>query len=154
MGIGIGSGASMLSDNLAHLRRLKGYSQEQVAEYVGASRQAVAKWENGDSQPDIPHCAKLAKLFGVTLDDLVNYSDEANGYPIPPKGKHIFGMVTVGERGQIVIPKEARTIFGIEPGTRLLVGGDEEQRGLALMRQEDMVSIMHAMSDVLLKEQR
>ena len=43
-----------------------------------------------------------------------------------PKGKHIFGTVKVGEKGQIVIPKEARELFGISPGDTLLVLGDEE----------------------------
>ena len=43
-----------------------------------------------------------------------------------PKGKHIFGTVKVGEKGQIVIPKEARTLFNINPGDTLLVLGDEE----------------------------
>ena len=43
-----------------------------------------------------------------------------------PKGKHIFGTARVGERGQIVIPKEARAFFGIRPGDTLLILGDEE----------------------------
>jgi AbrB family looped-hinge helix DNA binding protein len=42
------------------------------------------------------------------------------------KGYHIFGTAKVGERGQIVIPKEARTLFGIEPGDTLLILGDEK----------------------------
>lgn len=42
------------------------------------------------------------------------------------KGYHIFGTAKVGERGQIVIPKEARTVFGIEPGDTLLILGDEK----------------------------
>ncbi|MBO5976639.1 MAG: AbrB/MazE/SpoVT family DNA-binding domain-containing protein [Oscillospiraceae bacterium] len=41
-------------------------------------------------------------------------------------GKHIFGTVKVGEKGQIVIPKDAREIFGISPGDTLLVLGDEK----------------------------
>ena len=49
-----------------------------------------------------------------------------------PKGKHIFGTVKVGERGQIVIPKEARELFDINPGDTLLVLGDEEQ-GIAVV---------------------
>ena len=49
-----------------------------------------------------------------------------------PKGKHIFGTVTVGTKGQIVIPKKARDVFGIEPGDALLLVGDEEQ-GLAIV---------------------
>lgn len=42
------------------------------------------------------------------------------------RGRHIFGTARVGERGQIVIPKEAREVFGIAPGDTLLVLGDEE----------------------------
>ena len=42
------------------------------------------------------------------------------------RDRHIFGTVKVGEKGQIVIPKEARTVFGIRPGDTLLVLGDEK----------------------------
>ncbi len=42
-----------------------------------------------------------------------------------PKGKHIFGTAKVGEKGQIVIPKEARDLFGIKPGDTLLILGDD-----------------------------
>ena len=42
-----------------------------------------------------------------------------------PKGKHLFGTAKVGEKGQIVIPKEARELFGIKPGDTLLILGDE-----------------------------
>ena len=44
-----------------------------------------------------------------------------------PKGKHIFGTVKVGEKGQIVIPKEAREKYGIKAGDTLLVLGDDAQ---------------------------
>lgn len=54
-----------------------------------------------------------------------------------PKGKHIFGTVKVGERGQIVIPKEARELFHIKPGDTLLVLGDEEQ-GIAISKADVM----------------
>lgn len=53
------------------------------------------------------------------------------------KGQHIFGTVKVGERGQIVIPKEAREIFDIKAGDTLLVLGDEEQ-GLAIVKADVM----------------
>lgn len=52
-----------------------------------------------------------------------------------PKGKHIFGTVKVGEKGQIVIPKEARQVFGLSPGDSLLVLGDEEN-GIVLAKTE------------------
>ena len=48
-----------------------------------------------------------------------------------PKGKYMFGTVKVGEKGQIVIPKEAREVFGIQPGDTLLLLGDTE-RGIAI----------------------
>jgi AbrB family looped-hinge helix DNA binding protein len=53
------------------------------------------------------------------------------------KGKYIFGTVKVGERGQIVIPKEARDTFGINPGDDLLVLGDI-QKGLAITKMDLM----------------
>ena len=57
-----------------------------------------------------------------------------------PKGKHIFGTVRVGERGQIVIPKEARELFDICPGDTLLVLGDEEQ-GIAVVKADVMEEV-------------
>jgi len=48
------------------------------------------------------------------------------------KGKHMFGMVTVGDKGQIVIPVRARRVFHINPGDQLMVLGDEGQ-GIALV---------------------
>jgi len=56
------------------------------------------------------------------------------------EGKHIFGMVKVGERGQIVIPKEAREIFSIKPGDSLMLAGDESQ-GLAIITNETIKKI-------------
>jgi AbrB family looped-hinge helix DNA binding protein len=58
--------------------------------------------------------------------------------------KHIFGTVKVGERGQIVIPKEAREIFDIKPGDTLMVLGDEEH-GLAVVKAEKFRRIAEEM---------
>jgi AbrB family looped-hinge helix DNA binding protein len=57
--------------------------------------------------------------------------------PRREKTKHIFGSVKVGERGQVVIPKEAREIFDIKPGDILLVLGDVE-RGIALVKADTL----------------
>ena len=54
-----------------------------------------------------------------------------------PPGKHLFGTVKVGEKGQIVIPKEAREHFGIHSGDTLLVLGDDKS-GLIITRPEVM----------------
>lgn len=125
----------MIAENLAFLRRTHGFSQEQVADRVGVSRQAVAKWEAGETTPDLANSMALAELYGVRLDDLVRHDSAQKGYAVPSKGKHVFGPVTVGERGQIVIPKRAREIFSIQPGDSLMVLGDEEQ-GIALLKTE------------------
>ena len=55
--------------------------------------------------------------------------------PIPPKGKHLFGVVRVGENGQIVMPAQARKVFYINPGDNLIVLGDESQ-GIAIVKQQ------------------
>ena len=52
-----------------------------------------------------------------------------------PKGRHVFGTARVGERGQIVIPKEARVMFGLEPGDTLLILGSEDS-GLVVSKPE------------------
>lgn len=51
------------------------------------------------------------------------------------RGRHIFGTAKVGERGQLVIPKEAREVFGIRPGDTLLILGDEEN-GILVTKPE------------------
>ena len=55
-------------------------------------------------------------------------------------GKHMFGTVKVGERGQIVIPKEARELFGIQPGELLMVMGDENMGMIGIMNADQMKS--------------
>ena len=57
-----------------------------------------------------------------------------------PKGKHVFGTVKIGEKGQIVIPKEARQVFGLSPGDSLLVLGDGEN-GIVLAKAEVLNSV-------------
>lgn len=137
----------MINENLLTLRKLHNYSQEQVAEMINVSRQAVAKWESGETTPDITNCAALAKLYNVTVDDLINFSEKNDlGLPIPPKGKHLFGTVTIGERGQIVIPVKARKVFNLKPGDSLIVLGDEEQ-GIALVKAGVVMSFLNAINE-------
>lgn len=52
------------------------------------------------------------------------------------EGKYMFGVVKVGERGQIVIPAEARKVFNIKAGDALLVLGDTKKGGMALVKTE------------------
>lgn len=133
----------MISKNLLNLRKMNGYSQEEVASRIGVSRQTLAKWENGESVPDVMFSSKLAEIYDVSLDDLVNFDSEQMDVQImSPKGKYLFGTVTVGERGQIVIPKKARRIFDIKPGDDLLLLGDIEQ-GLALTKTDFFMEVVN-----------
>lgn len=130
----------MFRDNLVKMRKLRRLTQEDIAERLDVTRQTVAKWEAGETVPDLDRCRMLADLFGVSLDDLANYeSEDSLGLGLPPKGKHLFGVVTVGDKGQIVIPAKARKMFGIAAGDRLVVLGDEEQ-GLAILKEERILA--------------
>ena len=128
------------AENLIELRKYHNYSQEELAEMIGVSRQTMSKYETGESLPDIEKCKCLANAFGVTVDDLISYDkDDADnlGMGVPPKGKHIFGMVKVGDKGQIVIPAKARKIFDIQPGDNLIVLGDAEEINRAQVLADD-----------------
>ena len=123
----------MLKENLVMLRNIRGFSQEQIAEKIGISRQAYAKWESGATIPDIEKCSLLADVYGVSVDSLIK-EEKVEGLgtlPPAPAGKYIWGTVTVNDRGQIVIPKDARDKYDITGGTRLIVAGDEV--GIALI---------------------
>ena len=61
----------MLSQRIAALRKRQGLSQEQLAEQVGVSRQAVSKWETGAAAPEFDKLAVLSACLGVSVDELV-----------------------------------------------------------------------------------
>uniref|UniRef100_UPI003FEE8B5B helix-turn-helix domain-containing protein n=1 Tax=Roseburia sp. TaxID=2049040 RepID=UPI003FEE8B5B len=133
----------MFQENLIALRKMHNISQEELAEKVGVSRQTLSKYETGESIPDIEKTKAIADAFGVSLDDLVNYNPEENkGLGIPPKGKHMFGVVKVGDKGQIVIPARARKIFDIQPGDNLIVLGDEGQ-GIAIIKEKGLMNLLN-----------
>ncbi len=61
-----------IAQRLADMRRQKGYSQEELASNLGLSRQAVSKWERAESSPDTGNLVALAKLYDITLDELLS----------------------------------------------------------------------------------
>ena len=62
----------MIHDKLCALRRRAGLSQQEVARTIGVSRQTISNWELGQGSPALDKAAELCRLYGVTLDDLVN----------------------------------------------------------------------------------
>lgn len=134
----------MFKDNLVSLRKVHGYSQDELADKIGVSRQTLSKYETGESYPDIEKCRLLAEIFETTIDDLVNYDRNESdnlGLGVPPRGKHIFGMVKVGDKGQIVIPAKARKLFDINPGDNLIVLGDEGH-GIAIIKEKNLIELL------------
>ena len=122
---------------IAHKRREQNLMQEQLAQQLGVSNKTISKWENGETIPDIEKCDRLAKFYGVSIDALIHQDEEvgkAREAPAPV-GKHLWGTVAMGAKGQIVIPKAARDTFHLSEGNRLVVLGDEEQ-GIALIKAE------------------
>jgi len=129
----------MLNNNIKKFRKSKKLTQEQVAEKLNVSRQTVSKWESGETIPDIYNCCELAKLYEITVDDLINEQKFSN---INPKGKYIFGLVKIDENNKIIIPKKARKVFGLSKGDRLLMLGDEES-GIALVKSKNLFEFAH-----------
>lgn len=120
-------------NQLKLMRTRMGMTQEEVAEQVGVSRQAVAKWEKGESLPDIESCVHLADLFGVPLDMLVRGLKEE----IQRDGsQQMFGCVKMNDKGQITLPVQLREAFGMKPGCMVLLLADTE-RGIALVNMGD-----------------
>ena len=130
----------MICENIQILRKKRNLTQEALAELVGVTRQTIAKWESGESTPDLALAGNLSAALDVTLDELVEAPrEELEDDSL--KGKHMFGVVTVGEKGQIVIPVRARRMFGIAPGSQLMILGEEgtgrEQIARALYLQSE-----------------
>ena len=138
----------MIGKNLQKLRKQRNLTQEALAEKIGVARQTIAKWETEESTPDLDMSGRLASVLEVSLDDLVNApEDELDSRP-GMRGKHMFGVVTVGDKGQIVIPVRARRVFNINPGDQLMVLGDENS-GLALVNAEFFMAIAEGIKNGL-----
>lgn len=126
----------MIGMNIRVLRKRHKLSQEQLAEKVNVSRQTIAKWENGEALPDICKCKILGDIFQVTVDQLSRNMNEDEANQISPKGKQFFGVVKVGERGQIIIPKQAREMYQIHAGDKLVVLGEDATKGIAVLKSD------------------
>lgn len=131
----------MISMNIRILRKRAGLTQELLAEKVDVSRQTVAKWETGEALPNICTCQKIGTIFEVTLEQLSSDMTETEVKELPPKGKQFFGVVKVGERGQVVIPKQARDTYHIQAGDKLVVLGEDATKGLAMLKSDGFLEL-------------
>lgn len=74
-----------LPDKLAFLRKAKGLCQQELADEMNVSRQAVSKWESGNVMPSLDNLIYLSKLYGVTIDSLIDDSQDLPPEPAPPE---------------------------------------------------------------------
>ena len=123
-----------IADNLNLMRQKSGYSLEALAEIISVSRQTIAKWELGDSYPDLMNCMKLASLYKVSLDELVNKPmREIQNSDFLSLDNKIGGVIDVSEEGTIRIPVTVLEMFDIHPGEKVLLLADKKQ-GIALIK--------------------
>ena len=66
------------NEKLLSLRKNAGMSQDALAEKLGVTRQAVSKWEQGPAMPETKSIVQIAQVFGVTVDELVEYTPQEN----------------------------------------------------------------------------
>lgn len=123
-----------IAENLRIMRQKYGYTLESLAEIISVSRQTVAKWESGDSHPDILNCIKLANLYKVSLDELVNkplHAVQKNDFA--PENGRICGVLDVSDEGTVTLPEPVMDMFDIGGGDKVLLLADKNQ-GLALVK--------------------
>lgn len=130
--------------NLRRLRQANRLTIEEVADRVGVSRQAIAKWEKGASLPDIINCATLAELYEVPVDELLFIDAQDDQPATAPTRKRFFGTLTVNNNGSLQLPAQARTAYNIRDGAHLTLLGNEV--GLALVPEH---TFMGPLKDML-----
>lgn len=123
-----------IADNLKLLRYRSGYTLEAIAEIISVSRQSVAKWESGDSVPDIVNCVKLASLYKISLDELVNKPlTDAVSSDFSASGGRVCGVIDISQEGTVRLPDSVMALFDLHPGGKVLLLADQKQ-GLALVK--------------------
>ena len=100
-----------IADRLIKLRKKHGLSQEELADKLGLSRQAVSKWERAEASPDTDNLICLAKLYGVSLDELLSTDDDVETIvkeQVKPEAKEEKGdsIVLTDNDGSKVIIKD------------------------------------------------
>lgn len=121
-----------MKDQLKKLRIMNKMTQEELAEKMNVSRQSVAKWESGESVPDMVKCNELAKIFQLEIEDIANiFIPERESQKFHPKNKYIFGISKIINQ-KIILPQEALDTFGLQNGDELIILGDTTQ-GIAII---------------------
>ena len=132
------------------LRRQKGLTQEELANHMGVSPQAVSKWENDQTCPDISALPKLSKLLGVTVDELLEGKQELPAVRVLPPAerkdmKDMLLRITVdsadGDKVRVNLPM-ALVEVAMEMGMAMpQINGNEALKGVDLKKVLEMVRL-------------
>ena len=139
-----------IGKRIAHLRKEKGLTQEELAGQMGISPQAVSKWENDQTCPDISALPKLARLFGVTVDELLEGRETLPAVRMlpPEERKDIKDMIlriTVdsaeGDKVRVNLPMAVMEI-AMEIGMEMpQINGNDALKGIDLKKVLEMVRL-------------
>ena len=139
-----------IGKRIAFLRKEKGLTQEELAQHMGISPQAVSKWENDQTCPDISALPKLARLFGVTVDELLEGKESLPAVRMlpPEQRKDIKDMllrITVdsaeGDRIRVNLPM-ALVEIAMEIGMEMpQINGNDALKGIDMKKVLEMVRL-------------
>ena len=132
------------------LRKEKGLTQEELASHMGVSPQAVSKWENDQTCPDISALPKLAKLLGVSVDELLSGKEELPAVRVLPPAerkdpKDMMLRITVdsseGDRVRVNLPI-ALVEVAMEIGMEMpQINGNDALKGIDMKKVLEMVRL-------------
>ena len=111
----------VMGPGIRALRKERGLTQEQTAKAVGASRQAISRWEDGSVLPDLRHACELARVLGVGLDELVLHGGGSPAEVGRPGGGGLLGVAAVGEDGRVALSRAAADRLGLGLGDKLVM---------------------------------
>ena len=121
-----------LANRLAELRKQKGLSQEELADKLQVSRQAISKWERGEASPDTDNLIELAKIYGISLDELVGLSSEKKAEEKEPQKDSITiddnGIHIKDDEGNEIEVKEGHVHLKDENSERVIKGISKKQK--------------------------
>ena len=139
-----------IGKRIAHLRKEKGLTQEALALHMGISPQAVSKWENDQTCPDISALPKLARLFDVTVDELLEGKEVLPAARVlpPEQQKDIKDMVlrvtldsAAGDKIRVNLPM-ALVEIAMEIGMEMpQINGNEALKGIDMKKVLEMVRL-------------
>jgi len=98
------------AENLMSLRKQRGWSQEELGDRIGVTRQTVSKWEMGQSTPELDKLVELSRLFGLSLDQLVGLEGAGEGIDPLRSASGVSGVWSYGATYEYISPVK---VFGL-----------------------------------------